>query len=42
MLSLYTDSWERACLAFLTMKLGSQEEKSMTQHLTKGDYVIIL
>ena len=40
MLSLCTDSLERVCLAFLTMKLGSQEEKSMTLHLTKGDYVI--
>ena len=33
----YTDSLERVCLAFVTMRLGSQEEKSMTQHLTKGD-----
>ena len=32
-----TDSWERVCSAFVTMRLGSQEEKSMTQHLTKGD-----
>ena len=32
-----TDTLERVCSAFVTMRLGSQEEKSMTQHLTKGD-----